>query len=136
MAGSDARRSGSKPGVLDLVEQGPVADVERLRRADAVPAGLLEAFEDGLPLGRLGGLPGDVLERDRAGLGAVGAGAVSSPFARLAEQGARVRSGSPSTIMRLIMFSSSRTLPGKLWRIKRSIVSGGSVKPSRWKSFA
>ena len=60
----------------------------------------------------------------------------SAPFDRSPSRELLLRSGSPSTIMRLIMFSSSRTLPGKLCWVRRSIVSGGSVKPSRWNIFA
>src|SRR5262245_47588627 len=46
-------------GVLDLVEEGPVADVEQLGRAQAVPPGVLEHLEDGGPLRVLGGAPAD-----------------------------------------------------------------------------
>src|SRR5262249_8503004 len=48
---------------LDLVEQGPVADLQELGGPDAVPAGLLEDTGDRLPLGRPRRRPGQLLER-------------------------------------------------------------------------
>src|SRR6266478_2726772 len=51
-----------EPAVLDLVEQGPVGDVEELRGAHPVPLGLLERLQDGFLLGDLGRLAGDVLQ--------------------------------------------------------------------------
>src|SRR6266851_1406149 len=51
-------------GLLDLIEQGPVADAQELGCLNPIPSGLLEGLENRLALRHLRGLPGDVLERN------------------------------------------------------------------------
>src|SRR5262252_4969130 len=43
-----ARLRPVEPGVLDLVEQGSVADPQELRRLEAIPSSLLERGQDGV----------------------------------------------------------------------------------------
>src|SRR5262245_28218208 len=52
-----------EPGLLDLVEQCPIADSQGPRRLYPVPAGLLECPSDGFTLGRLRRPPPDLFER-------------------------------------------------------------------------
>ena len=48
--------------VSNLVEQGPVADVQRARGSLAIPVVILEDFEDHLTLQFANGLAGQLLE--------------------------------------------------------------------------
>jgi hypothetical protein len=52
-----------EPNLPDLVEQGPIANLQQLGRLGTVPAGSLQDPVDRLPLGRARRLSGDVLER-------------------------------------------------------------------------
>ena len=106
----------AESGILDLVEQGPVAGLQQPGRANAVPVRLLERLQDRAPLGRLRGLPGDLLERDRRRLGSARRGACPRRSAPRRQRDFSSGAGRRARSMRLIMFSSSRTLPGKLCR--------------------
>jgi hypothetical protein len=53
-----------EPESLDLVEEGPVADLEKLRCTHAIPVGLVKRQEDDPTLGRLRSRPGNFFEAD------------------------------------------------------------------------
>lgn len=55
-----------EPEPFDLVEEGPVADIEKLSCAYPIPVGLLKREEDDPTLGRLRSCPGDLFEADPA----------------------------------------------------------------------
>lgn len=58
------RRMEPKP--FDLVQEGPIADIEKSRCVHAIPVGLLKREEDDPTLGRLRSCPGDLFEGDPA----------------------------------------------------------------------
>src|SRR5713101_5317705 len=55
-----------EPEPFDLVEEGPVADIEKSSCAHAIPVGLLKREEDDPTFGRFRSCPGDLFEADAA----------------------------------------------------------------------